>query len=178
MPHPLIALNRLLRSRRAETALEFAMISGAFMLLIYGILTISLDMFWQGVLDDAVRNAARQVQVDSVTTGAGFVTAVCNELGAAAPNCSSNLQYSVQGGSYFGGITAATLSSSGNLSNTATFSNVTLSTANDPVFLLIQVAYPVPIKLFRLANGVVTMNGTSSLYTVDSIAMKSSCSGC
>src|SRR5208282_99321 len=76
---------RLLRETRSDTAVEFAIIGAAFFLFVFGIFVVSLDQFLQMTLDDAVRNAARQVQIGNVTTGSQFVTSVCNEFGLAAP---------------------------------------------------------------------------------------------
>ena len=94
-------------------------------------------MFWQMTLDDAVRNATRQVQIGNVTTGSAFVTAVCGEFGLVAPNCAGSLQYAVQGGAYFGtgGITATSFSSAGNLGSPQTFTGVTATSSGAPVLL-------------------------------------------
>lgn len=150
------------------------MIGSAFFLFIFGIFVISLDMFLQMTLDDAVRNAARQVEIGSITSGGAFVTAVCNEFGAAAPNCANSLQYSVQGGPYFGigGITATNFSSSGNLSSPHLFTGTTATAPNAPSFLLVQVAYPLPFKILAVPGGVATENGTPSLYSTVSTVME------
>ncbi len=185
----LLAARRFLRETRADTAVEFAMIGSAFFLFIFGIFVVSIDQFWQMTLDDAVRAAARQVAIGKITTGPQFVTSVCNEFGAAAPYCSSNLQYSVQSNSYFSAtgnantITPATLSSAGNLSSSSAFS-VSLSTIPTPAnstqaavtgaeqFLLVQVAYPLPFKVLAVPGGVATENGTPSLYSAVATVMQ------
>ena len=168
--------SRFLRETRADTAFEFAMIGAALFLFIFGIFAVSLDMYWQMTLDDAVRNATRQVQDGTITSGTAFATAVCNEFGLAAPNCTGILKYSVQSSTSFAGITPATLSSSGTLSPSATFT-VTPSTAAKaangttaavtgvPQFLLVQVAYLVPIQIFAVPAGVATENGTPALLS-------------
>lgn len=167
-------IRRFLHATHADTAVEFALIGSAFFLFVFGIFVISLDQFLQMTLDDAVRNATRQVQISKITTGGGFLTTVCNEFGVAAPNCSNSLQYSVQGGAYFGtgGIVAATFSSSGNLSSTATFTGATATASGAPSFLLVQVAYPLPFKILAVPGGVATENGTPSLYSVVSTVME------
>ncbi len=150
------------------------MIGSAFFLFIFIIFVFSIDMFWQMVLDDAVRNAARQVQIGKITTGSDFIASVCTEFGASAPNCSGSLQYSVQGGAYFGtgGVTATSFSSSGNLASTQLFSGATATPSSSPVFLLVQVAYPLPFKILAVPGGVATENGTPSLYSVVSTVME------
>ena len=170
----LTVARRFCRETRADTAVEFAMIGSAFFLFIFGIFVVSIDMFWQMTLDDAVRNATRQVQIGNITTGPAFAAAVCQEFGAAAPNCTGSLQYSVQGGSYFGtgGITATSFSSSGNLGSTATFTGPTATATGAPVFLLVQVAYPLPFKVLAVPGGVATENGTPSLYSAVATVME------
>ncbi|MDR3576203.1 MAG: pilus assembly protein [Anaerolineaceae bacterium] len=165
---------RLRGDAKASTAVEFAMIGSVFFLLVFGIFVISIDLFWQMTLDDAVRNASRQVQMGKVTTGSDFISAICQEFGVVAPNCSAALQYSVQGGAYFGagGISATSFTSSGNLSPSQTFSNATATATGAPVFLLVQVAYPLPVKILAVPNGVATENGTPSLYSAVATVME------
>ncbi len=159
---------KLLAETRSIAAVEFAMIGPVLFFFLFSILLLGIAQFWQLSLDDAVRNAARQVSIGAAITSAGvqngsaFVTAVCNEFGQAAPNCSTTLQYSVQGAASFtgGGITPATLNAAGQLSQTATFSGVTVS---EPV--LIQVVYPLPIALPLVPLGLVTLNGTPAIVT-------------
>ncbi len=170
-------LGRLLADRRADTAVEFALIGAAFFLLLTGIFAISIGQFWQMVLDDAVRNATRQVQIGSVKTGTAFVSAVCAEFGIAAPGCTANLQYSVQSASSFSAITPATVNNAGTLSGgnkfavSKTASTPTLTTYNTytttvaPEFLLVQVAYTLPFHFFAIPSGFVTENGTSAIIS-------------
>ncbi len=166
-------LRRFVRARRAVTAVEFALIGSAFFMFVFGIFVVSTDLFWQLTLDDAVRVAARQVEIGKITTGSAFLNAVCGEFGVAAPACATRLQYSVQGGTYFGtgGITPVALSSAGNLAAPSQFSGVLLSSSAGAVFLLVQVAYPLPFQVLLLPNGVATENGTPSLYSVVSGVM-------
>jgi Flp pilus assembly protein TadG len=167
-------IRRFWRECKAVTAVEFAMIGSAFFLFIFMIFVFATDMFWQMVLDDAVRNATRQVQIGKITNGSDFVTSICQEFGTAAPNCTGLLQYSVQGGAYFGsgGITATNFSSTGNLASTQLFSGTTATAAGTPVFLLVQVAYPLPFKVLAVPSGVATENGTPSLYSAISTVME------
>jgi Flp pilus assembly protein TadG len=171
---PLAGACRFVADTRASTAVEFAIVGGAFFLFIFSIFVFSLDQFLQTTLDDAVRTAARQVQLGKITTGNAFVTTVCNEFGAVAPNCAGSLQYAVQSGAYFGtgGIVAATFSASGNLSTPAAFTGVTATAAGAPAFLLVQVAYPLPFIVLAVPSGVATENGTSSLYSAVSTEME------
>lgn len=181
---------RLWQETRSETAVEFAMIGAVFFVFVFGIFVVSIDQFWQMTLDDAVRSAARQVAVpNKITTGAQFVSTVCNEFGVAAPYCTSNLQYSVQSNLYFSAtgsgntITPAVLDANGNLSSNGTFSvaattvpkaatSTQAAVTGAEQFLLVQVAYPIPFKLLAVPGGVATQNGTSSLYSVVATVMQ------
>ncbi len=172
--HCFPATRRFLQTTKADTAVEFALIGSAFFLFIFGIFVISLDMFLQMTLDDAVRNAARQVEIGNITSGGAFVASVCDEFGVAAPNCKNSLQYSVQAGPYFGtgGITATNFSSSGNLSSPQLFTGLAATSPGNPSFLLVQVAYPLPFKILAVPGGVATENGTPSLYSAVSTVME------
>jgi Flp pilus assembly protein TadG len=170
-------IGRLLRDTRADTALEFAMIGSALFLFIFGIFVFSLDMFWQMTLDDAVRNAARQVQIGAITNSTEFKDAVCTEFGVTAPNCETNLQYAVQTSSSFGTITPGQLSAAGILSNNGTFvrtmsTELTSTTSAAPEFLLVQVAYLIPLKIFAVPAGVATENGTPALMSAAAAVMQ------
>lgn len=157
------------------------MIGSAFFLFVFGIFVVSIDQFWQMTLDDAVRIAARQVAIGKVTTGASLVTAVCSEFGVAAPYCSATLNYDVQEAPYFvgtgsgGGITPASLSNGG-LSTRAgfpmTLTQSSGTTTPSPMFLLVQVAYPLPFKILIVPGGVATENGTSYLLSTVAAAME------
>jgi len=154
---------------RSITAVEFALIGPVLFLLLLSIMLMGIAQFWQLSLDDAVRNAARQVAIGAGTTsagvqsGSGFVTAVCDEFSQAAPNCSNALEYAIQGAPTFtgsGGITPMPLSTAGQFSPATTFAGVT---AGDPV--LIQVAYPLPITIPLVPMSLVTLNGTPSIVS-------------
>jgi Flp pilus assembly protein TadG len=175
--------------RRADTAVEFAIIGATFFLFVFAIFVVAIDQFWQMTLDDAVRSATRAVAIGKVKTGPAFVNYVCNEFGVAAPYCNANLQYSVQSNLYFAAagdpnsIVPATLTSDGNLSSNGTFS-VTATVPPQPAtptqaavtgseqMLLVQVAYPLPFKILILPGGVATENGTPSLYSVVATVMQ------
>ena len=169
---------RLRRDVRAATAVEFALIGSYFFLIIFAIVVIAIDMFWQLTLDDAVRNATRQVQIGEISTKAKFVTAVCDEFSAVAPGCTTSLQYEVYSAPSFtgaGGIAAqmGQLQPTGNLSDNGAWpASLTSSSSSIPLFLLVQVAYPLPFKIFAVPNGVATENGTSSLYSVVTTVME------
>ena len=163
------AVRRLLAETRSVTAIEFALIGPVLLLFLFSILLMGVVQFWQLTLDDSVRNAAREVALGAGSTSTGihsssdFVTSVCNEFGVAAPNCSANLQYAVQGAATFtgaGGITPATLSAAGVLTPGSTFAAITVSQP-----FLVQVAYALPISIPLVPLSLVTLNGSSAILS-------------
>lgn len=159
------------RARKASTAVEFALVGSVAFMIICALFALSIDMYWQFTMDTALRNAARNVQIQKTTTGAEFAARVCSELGIVAVNCTNSLQYSVQTGTYFGSAsdTASILGNAGaltsnGLSKPANFSTITSTALGQPQFMLVQVALPVPFSFFNGLNPVVTQNGTNYLY--------------
>ena len=167
--------SRLWRGRRAATALEFAIVGPVFLLLLFAVLGVGLDGFYQLTLDDAVRNAARQVQIDgpAATSPAGFASAVCAEFAALARGCTTSLTFSVQASALaagFGAMTPATLSSAGQFasssSSSAAFFAGTAYADNDNI--LVQVAYPLPFKL-PYVSSLITNTGTGSIVASSTV---------
>jgi Flp pilus assembly protein TadG len=144
-----------MNDRSAAEMIEFAIVAPVYLLFFFAILGAGFGGFFQVSLDDSVRNAARQIQIDgpAAVSGNNFVTAVCNEFGTLANGCTANLTYAVQAsppynsttpaGTGFSALTPATLSSSG------TFTNSFFGTTPyaDNVNILVQVAYPMPFKI-------------------------------
>ena len=79
---------------RGTVAIELALAGPLFLLACIAVLQLALTTLTQTVLDDAVRRAARQVQIAAIsrTAPAGVAAAVCAELAAVAPGCASSLQ--------------------------------------------------------------------------------------
>jgi Flp pilus assembly protein TadG len=162
-------LRGFLRETRSVTAVEFGIIAPVLFLFVFLILLTGIVQFWQLTLDDSVRNAARQIGIGAGSSSSGihsasdFVTSVCGEFGQAAPNCSANLQFAVQGAANFtgsGGITPATINTAGQLSLNATFSGITIGQP-----FLVQAVYPVPISIPLVPVGLVTLNGKPSIIS-------------
>lgn len=191
--HPAKA-SLLLRDKRSVVAVEMSLIGLAFFFFAFGIFTISIVQYWTMVLDDAVRNAARQTQIGNILTNTDFLNSVCNEFGVTAVGCTSSLQFDVQANTYFTNTnTSASIipaSFNGNLSvnlaNNAVNTPLSLSTtvlaaagqsggaSGTPGIvkvLLVQVVYPLPFN-FPWLGGAMTENGTSSLYSVVTTIME------
>ncbi len=124
-------LARLWRRDDAVAAVEFALLGSTFLLLVCMIFELGLILFTQAVMDNALRDASRQIMTGQITTSSAFVTQVCNEAGTLITNCSSNLKYYVQANSQFSSITPQTTFSSNSFSAG--------SSTNDDI--LAQIAY-------------------------------------
>jgi Flp pilus assembly protein TadG len=164
-------LRKFLTETRAATAVEFAMIGSVLFLFIFSILLMGLAQFWQMTLDDAVRNAARQVAIGSASTTSGdhtssdFVASVCSEFGVSVTNCAANLQYSVQEAPTFTAITPASVTADGTLNGGSnTFFN---TVSNEPI--LVQVAFKLPFNIPLAPASLLTLNGTQALISTEAV---------
>lgn len=175
--HWLELLNRCLAERRSMAAVEFALVAVPFTLFLFAILGAGLDGFYQLDLDDSVRNAARSLQIDtlsSITPGAApgvnFVSAVCNEFGALAAHCTDTLSYNVQAATAsagFSSLTPVSLPANGQLPD-GFFNNGTGTGYVDGLNYLVQVAYPLPIILPYVSR-LITLTGTASIIATATI---------
>ena len=157
---------------RGATMLEFAIVGPTFVLFLFAVLGVGLDSFYQHLLDDAVRDATRQIKLaaPASASGSGFVSAVCAEFGILAASCQANLTYNVQAGttpSSFSSLSLQPLSSSG------TFPNAFF--AGNPfgpgVPVLVQVAYPLPFALPYIGS-VITWTSTNSIVATSAVLVE------
>jgi Flp pilus assembly protein TadG len=153
----------LTQDRRGVAAVEFAVVAPVFLAILFGILATGMNGFYQLTLDDAVRDAARQVQMNApaASTSGGFVAAVCARFSPLASDCSTKISYSVQASTAaggFAGLTPEQISASGTLSDSFFLGNA--YAPKTPV--LIQVAYPLPFKLPYIGT-ILTKSGTNSV---------------
>ncbi len=86
-------MRELVRARRAATAVELALVSPFFLLIILMVIENGVMLFAQSVLDNATVQAARQIQIGNITTASAFRTAVCSYTSTLF-NC-ANLQFYV-----------------------------------------------------------------------------------
>jgi Flp pilus assembly protein TadG len=161
--------HRFLKSRAGVTLVEFALVGPLFLLLTFAIVDNGLVLFMQTVLDNATREAARQIEIGKVqlsgdTDGTGlFKTTLCNNLGGLIP-CAS-LQWRVQSDSTaFSNINSAVVvNGSGNMTSTGFNAGTAQS------YVLVQVAYrqPYMVPLFaRLSSA------TGNLLLVSTVAVQ------
>lgn len=137
--------------RRGTTALEFALISIpvlTFMFLIFGIGIIGL---YQQVLDNAVRDVTRQLQINAAAaSGAGnFVNAICASLAVMTSpgDCTAAVSYSVQATSYkdtFAALVPAAVSNNGTLPNGFFSAGVPFGPGTN---ILVQVCWQLPFAI-------------------------------
>jgi len=159
---------RLLRSRRGVTLIEFALVGPLFLLLAFAIVDNGLVLFMQTVLDNATREAARQIEIGKVqnsgdSDGSGlFKTTLCNNLGGLIP-CNSltwNVQFSSVG---FSSMTAAGSDSTGHLTATG------FSPGSQKSYVLVQVGYTQPYIVPALAR---ISSSTGNLLLVSTVAQQ------
>ena len=128
---------RFLSARGGVTLVEFALVAPLFLLLTFAIVDNGLVLFTQSILDNATREAARQIRIgksDGDGTGNGaFKTALCNNLGNYIP-CAS-VQWKVQSAASFSTLTAVGGNGNGQLASTG------FQPGSPQSFVLVQVGY-------------------------------------
>nr|WP_321985773.1 TadE/TadG family type IV pilus assembly protein [uncultured Lichenicoccus sp.] len=134
MPRSLF--RRLLGCRRGATALEFAIVGPVMLTLIFAIVEDGLMLFAQSVLDNATRDASRQIMIGNITTASGFQTQLCSDV-TSFFDC-TKLQFNVQ--SSAGGFPAVIVTSSlASVLSTANFSS-----GSGGQYVFVEVAYNRP----------------------------------
>jgi len=103
------AVATLLGTRRAATALEFALVAPVFLFTVGMIFQVGIMLYSQTTLDMATRLAARTVQTGTAQQAADsqgvFGAALCGNATSILLRC-SELVYAVASGSSFSGIVA------------------------------------------------------------------------
>lgn len=88
------------RAERGATAVEFAMVSIPFLLLIFAIIELGLVFLVSVTLENAVINAGRKIRTGEVQTAAStaqaFKTATCAKMGWTGSACESALSLDVR----------------------------------------------------------------------------------
>lgn len=124
---------------RGTVAIELALGGPLFLLTCIAVLHVALTTLTQTVLDDAVRRAARQVQIAAIsrTAPAGVIAAVCAELAAVAPGCASALHVYAAAGPGFAALPPATING-----GTLTPATYAAGTAGQDVVLAVAYTRP------------------------------------
>ena len=151
------------RSVSGVTAIEFALISPVFFVLLVGILEVGLMYLAQVDLQNAINNASRtirtgQVQAQNLSSSA-FRTQICSKV-SALMNCGAKLQVDVQSFATFAnGSYSTPLNADGTLNQSLT--NFTPGGASKIV--LVRALYPWPVSTPLLTPFLVNMAGNSHL---------------
>lgn len=164
---------RLAQDRGGVTAIEFAIVCPVFLLLLFAILAVGITGLIQLALDDSVRDAARQLQIDTPASAsaAGLVAAVCSEFGMVSANCTTTLTYNVQSATQtagFASLAPAKLDASGALANSFLASGPGFAPNAD---VLVQIAYPLPFRLPFIGT-LATMTGTNSVLATATVRVE------
>lgn len=99
------------RATGGASAVELALISAPFLLLLFGTIELALVFLLCTSLENATDMAARQVRTGAMQTAGGasaakFKTLVCNNLGWLQADCSTNLYVDVRTFASFQTVTA------------------------------------------------------------------------
>jgi Flp pilus assembly protein TadG len=105
-------LRRFLRHSGGNPLVQFALVAPVFFALIFMIVDDGIAVFTQATLDNATRDAARNVLLgtyqkngsSNATNLASFRTAVCNEMAGLIPNCTGNLLVYIQNDTSFSNL--------------------------------------------------------------------------
>lgn len=121
--------------QRGVTAIEFALLSPIFLVILCAWTEVGLCLLMESALDNATRDASRLIRTGTATE-ATFKAAICAKASPTIP-C-ANITYNVQSNSSFSSLSVIAVSSTGTLSSTG----FTLGSSGSD--MLIQVAYSKP----------------------------------
>lgn len=118
-------LARLKQDEKGATAIEFAMVVGPFIFLLFGIIEVGLLFFTTFSVENATEQAARLIRTGQVKsnnmTAAQFKTQVCNRMPGYV-DCISKVRVDVQSYASFATVVAPSgLDVNGNLNNATQF---------------------------------------------------------
>ena len=128
-------VRRFRRDESGAAAIEFALLSPIFLVILCAWTEVGLCLLMESALDNAVRDASRLIRTGTATE-ATFKAAVCAKASPAIP-CAS-ITYNVQSASSFASLSVIAVSSTGTLSSTGFAAG---SSGSD---MLVQVAYSKP----------------------------------
>ena len=175
-------LRRWRRDEAGVTSIEFAIVSMPFLLLLFGIISVSVYYFTNFTIENAAWQASRAIRTGQLQQGQGaytgtvtsddrkkaFKKALCSYVPMFL-DCESKAVIIVQSNANFGSITQPSCATNGVLTNDATAS---FDTGNASSVVLITVCYPwatgskLPFfKLGNLQGGAVLMQASVALRT-------------
>ncbi len=156
--------------QRGATALEFAFVALPAVSMMFMVLAIGIIGLYQQVLDNAVRDVTRQVQINTpaASTSTNFVNALCAQLAVLTDlaGCRTAISYSVRAAPFasgFAGLTPASVSAAGKLPNDFFGTGAAYGPNTN---LLVQVCWKLPFSI-PFASGLMTVGtGGSCLYGI------------
>jgi Flp pilus assembly protein TadG len=158
-------LARFLRHTGGAHAIEFALVSPVFILLICVSLELGLILITQSNINYATRDASRLIMTGQVQTTGGqsaFTSRACGDV-TFLISC-SNLQYNVQSGASFADLNAA-VQTDGN----GNMTNAQFSPGGPGSDVLVQIGYSFPC-IIPVACNYLAKNGT--LLLVSTVAFQ------
>jgi Flp pilus assembly protein TadG len=104
-------LRRFAAARGGAAAVEFAMISVPFFLLLFGIIELALVFLLSTTLDNATSEASRTIRTGELQNNGGgspetFKATICDNLGWLKGDCLNNLYVDVRTYASFSSVTA------------------------------------------------------------------------
>jgi Flp pilus assembly protein TadG len=146
-------------------AVEFAIVSPIFILLICIVVQLGLVLLTQSNINYATRDASRLIMTGQVQTGAGeslFTDKACSDVSVLI-SCSS-LQYNVESASAFSDLNATVLAD-----NSGNMSTIGFNPGGPGSDVLVQVGYSFPC-LIPIACNYIAKNG--KLLLVSTVAFQ------
>lgn len=149
--HPRSVIGRLKNLRKNEngfTAVEFAMVVGPFIALLFGIIEVALVYFATFTLENAVEQAARMIRTGQIQMGgfsaSAFKTKVCDQA-AGFMDC-NKLRVDVRSFGTFGGVTPPNaFDANGNLK--ANFEQFSAGNGGDVVLVTVYYEWDLVAKI-------------------------------
>jgi Flp pilus assembly protein TadG len=163
-------VRRFALGRRGATAVEFALVSIPFLMLIFGIIEIGLIYFASISLENATYAAARQIRTGQLQTAGGatassFTTLVCANMSWMGSSCTSNLSVSVQTFSSFQSVTSTTPVSNGQVVKTT----LPFQIGGPGDIVLVQTYYPWTVLAPSLDRIGTPLNGSQTLLQASAV---------
>jgi Flp pilus assembly protein TadG len=139
------------RAAKGSAAVEFAIVSIPFFLLLFAIIEISLLFFITEILDTAVAKSARLIRTgiakQTSMTANSFKTDVCNHM-FSPTDCNSNLILDVRSYMDFASTTSVTIiDADGNIQPTQ------YTNGNASEIIVVRAYYPWPVFFGQLSGG-------------------------
>ena len=152
---------RFARAERGATAVEFALVAGPFILLVFAMIELGLVLLVSLTLENAVIDVGRTIRTGQVqTTGgtaASFKTAVCAKMSWLGSGCNSALSIDVR--TYADYTTSNTTNA-----NTTMPTTMNWNPGSSGSIVLIRAYYAWPLITPLLQTGLQSANGKRIIY--------------